>query len=78
MQLLRELLPIGVVSVAPEASLSIQDSFFAKEGQRRSFECLDKANAYPTPSLVIEKLGSILTLMQSSAFQYRTQRIYAY
>ena len=42
---------------APEISFTIQDNYVAKEGQKRSFECMDQAKSYPTPTLVIEKLG---------------------
>ena len=52
------MLKLFSVSDAPEVSFSIHDNFFAKEGQKRSFECLDKAESYPTPTLIIEKLGS--------------------
>ena len=48
---------VTTVLVKPEASFTIHQNFFAKEGEKRSFECLDKAKSYPTPTLVIEKLG---------------------
>ncbi|XP_075262223.1 inactive tyrosine-protein kinase 7-like [Convolutriloba macropyga] len=63
------------ISFAPEASFSIHESFYAKEDEERTFECLDKANSYPTPSLYIEKIvepGRSIEMMQGVSHHLTT------